>query len=49
MGTKSIERSGLDMSKTDNKENKTKELFNKIVEGVHSIVNSGEYEKFLKF
>lgn len=37
------------MSKTDNKENKTKELFNKIVEGVHSIVNSGEYEKFLKF
>ena len=25
MGTKSIERSGLDMSKKDNKENKTKE------------------------
>ena len=49
MGTKSIERSGLDMSKTDNKENKTKELFNKIVEGVQNIVNSGEYAKFLKF
>lgn len=37
------------MSKTDNKENKTKELFNKIVEGVQNIVNSGEYAKFLKF
>ena len=37
------------MSKTDNKENKTKELFNKIVEGVQNIVNGGEYEKFLKF
>lgn len=37
------------MSKTDNNENKTKELFNKIVEGVQNIVNSGEYEKFLKF
>ena len=49
MGTKSIERSGLDMSKKDNKENKTKEIFNKIVEGVQNIVNSGEYAKFLKF
>ena len=37
------------MSKTDNKENKTKEIFNKIVEGVQNIVNSGEYAKFLKF
>ncbi len=37
------------MAKTDNKENKTKELFNKIVEDVQNIVNSGEYEKFLKF
>ena len=48
MGTKNIERSGLDMSKTDNKENKTKELFNKIVQGVQNLVNSGEYEKFLR-
>ena len=37
------------MSKTDNNENKTKELFNKIVEGVQTLVDSGEYEKFLKF
>lgn len=37
------------MSKTDNKENKTKELFNKIVEGVRNLANSGEYESFLKF
>ena len=32
-----------------NKQIKTKELFNKIVEGVNTIVASGEYEKFLKF
>ena len=37
------------MSKTNNKETKTKELFNKIVEGVKNIVEKGEYEKFLKF
>ena len=37
------------MSKTNNKENKTKELFNKIVEGVRNLANSGEYESFLKF
>lgn len=37
------------MAKTDNKENKTKELFNKIVEGVKNIVDKGEYENFLKF
>ena len=36
------------MSKTNNKENKTKELFNKIVEGVRNLANSGEYESFLK-
>lgn len=37
------------MTKTNNKENKTKELFNKIVEGVQNIIDNGEYEKFLKF
>ena len=37
------------MSKTNNKETKTKELFNKIVEGFKNIVEKGEYEKFLKF
>lgn len=37
------------MSKTNNKETKTKELFNRIVEGVKNIVEKGEYEKFLKF
>lgn len=37
------------MSKINNKETKTKELFNKIVEGVKNIVEKGEYEKFLKF
>lgn len=37
------------MTKTNNKENKIKELFNKIVEGVQNIIDNGEYEKFLKF
>lgn len=37
------------MGKKSNKENKTKEIFNKIVDGVTSIIDSGEYAKFLKF
>lgn len=32
-----------------NKESKTKELYQKIVEGVQSIISAGDYEKFLKF
>lgn len=32
-----------------NKANKTKEIFEKIVTNVQTIVNNGEYEKFLKF
>lgn len=32
-----------------NKENKTKEVFNKLVDGVTQIIDSGEYAKFLKF
>ena len=37
------------MGNKSNKENKTKEIFNKIVDGVTSIIDSGEYAKFLKF
>ena len=37
------------MSKTNNKENRTKELFNKILEGVQNIIDNGQYEKFLRF
>jgi len=37
------------MANKSNKENKTKEVFNKIVEGVQNIITSGEYEKFLRF
>lgn len=33
----------------NNSNNKTKELFNKIVDGVTDIIKSGEYAKFLKF
>lgn len=33
----------------EDKTNKTKEIFNKIVDGVKNIVSSGEYERFLKF
>ena len=32
-----------------NKQIKTKELFNKIIDGVDNIVSSGEYSKFLRF
>ena len=32
-----------------NKANKTKEMFEKIVQNVQNIVDNGEYEKFLKF
>ena len=37
------------MKKKTDKINKTKELFDKIVEGVNNIISSGEFEKFLKF
>lgn len=37
------------MSKKQNKENKTKEVFDKIVDGVKNIITSGEYARFLKF
>ena len=32
-----------------NKQEKTKELFNKLIDGVTSIIDSGEYNKFLRF
>ncbi len=31
------------------KENKTKELYQKVVDGIENIISSGEYKKFLKF
>lgn len=31
------------------KNNKTKELYQKVVDGIDKIITSGEYEKFLKF
>lgn len=37
------------MNKKSTKKEKTKELFNKIVDGVTNIINSGEFKKFLKF
>ena len=37
------------MKKKTDKINKTKELFDKIVEGVNNIISSGEFERFLKF
>ena len=37
------------MKKNTDKINKTKELFDKIVEGVNNIISSGEFERFLKF
>lgn len=37
------------MKKRNNKVNKTKEVFDKIVEYIQTIVSNGEYENFLKF
>ena len=37
------------MKKNIDKINKTKELFDKIVNGVNNIISSGEFERFLKF
>lgn len=37
------------MKKKTDKINKTKELFDKIVDGVNNIISSGEFERFLKF
>ncbi len=37
------------MNKNTYRKEKSKELFNKVVTGVQNIVNSGEYEKYLKF
>ena len=37
------------MTRKGSKTNKTKEAFSKIMIGVENIINSGEYERFLKF
>ena len=36
-------------NKSNNSQKKTKEIFDKIVENLQTIVDDGEYEKFLKF
>lgn len=36
-------------TKSNNKETKIKDIFNKIQTGVTNIIESGEYAKFLKF
>lgn len=46
MGTKCIERSCIDMNI---KSDKTKEIFDKIVTNLQTIIDNGDYEKFLKF
>lgn len=37
------------MKQNSNRKAKAKELFNKVVQGIQNIINSGEYEKYLKF
>lgn len=44
MGEKSIERGSLNMDK-----NKTKQMYERIVKNIQTIIDNGEYEKFLKF
>ena len=36
-------------NKSNNSQKKTKEIFDKTVENLQTIVDNGEYEKFLKF
>ena len=36
-------------NKSNNSQKKTKEIFDKIVENLQTIVDNGDYEKFLKF
>lgn len=36
-------------NKNNNSQNKTKEIFDRIVENLQTIVNNGDYEKFLIF
>lgn len=36
-------------TKSKNKENKTREIFDKLIDGINNIIISGEYERFLKF
>lgn len=36
-------------SKNNNFQNKTKEIFDRVVENLQAIVDNGKYEKFLKF
>lgn len=36
-------------SKNNNFQNKTKEIFDRVVENLQAIVDNGDYEKFLKF
>lgn len=36
-------------NKNNNSRIKTKEIFDRIVENLQTIVNNGDYEKFLKF
>ena len=36
-------------NKSNDSQKKTKEIFDKIVENLQTIVDDGEYEKFLKF
>lgn len=33
----------------NNSQNKTKEIFDRVVENLQTIINNGDYEKFLKF
>ncbi len=36
-------------NKNNNFQNKTKEIFDRVVENLQTIVDNGDYEKFLKF
>ena len=33
----------------NNSQNKTKEIFDRVVENLQTMINNGDYEKFLKF
>lgn len=50
MGKRCIKKGGINMSdKSNYRKGKMQEIFDKVVYNVQNIVNSGEYEKFLRF
>ena len=44
-----FEKKKMKKHRKNNSQNKTKEIFDRVVENLQTIINNGDYEKFLKF